>query len=91
MTIYSWPISLLKDTEKAIRNFIWSGDISKRKLVTVSWKNVCKPLNEGGLCLRSLIFFNEEANMKILWDMLHSDQPWASNQNFKLLKTTPFR
>jgi hypothetical protein len=40
ISIYSWPESLLKDIEKNMRNFIWSGDIEKRKLVTVSWKNV---------------------------------------------------
>jgi mannosylglycoprotein endo-beta-mannosidase len=29
ISIYSWPSSLLKDLEKCIRNFIWSGDIEK--------------------------------------------------------------
>jgi len=48
ISIYSWPVSLLKDIEKWIRNFIWSGDISKRKIVTISWKKVCKPYDEWG-------------------------------------------
>jgi len=34
--IYSWPISLLKDIERWVRNFIWSGDPEKRKLMTVA-------------------------------------------------------
>ncbi|GAU51938.1 hypothetical protein TSUD_417200 [Trifolium subterraneum] len=38
ITLYSWPISLLKDLETNVRNFVWSGDVEKRKLVTVSWK-----------------------------------------------------
>jgi mannosylglycoprotein endo-beta-mannosidase len=38
ISIYSWPVSLLKELEKCIRNFIWSGDIATRKLVTISWK-----------------------------------------------------
>ncbi|MCH79620.1 RNA-directed DNA polymerase (Reverse transcriptase), partial [Trifolium medium] len=33
ISLYSWPVGLLKDIEKCIRNFIWSGDIDKRKLV----------------------------------------------------------
>lgn len=37
ISIYAWHVSLLKDLEKCIKNFIWSGDIDKRKLVTVSW------------------------------------------------------
>jgi hypothetical protein len=36
ITLYSWPVSLIKEVEKHFRNFIWSGDIDKRKLVTVS-------------------------------------------------------
>jgi hypothetical protein len=45
LTIYSWPIKLLKDLEKWMRNFIWSGEINKRKLVTVSWHKVSKSIN----------------------------------------------
>lgn len=62
--IYAWPVSLLKDLEKAIRNFIWSGDREKRKLVSVSWKKVCRPLAQGGLNLRSLITLNHATNLK---------------------------
>ncbi|MCH87787.1 RNA-directed DNA polymerase (Reverse transcriptase) [Trifolium medium] len=38
ISIYSWPASLIKEVEQLIRNFLWSGDISKRKMVTVAWK-----------------------------------------------------
>jgi hypothetical protein len=71
LLIYYWPSSLIKELERYMRNFIWSGDISKRKLVTVSWANVCKPLSEGGLGLRSLVKLNEAANLKLCWDLLH--------------------
>jgi len=50
----------LKDLEAAIRNFIWSGDIHKRKLVIVSWKKLCKPSAQGGIGVRSLITINQE-------------------------------
>jgi hypothetical protein len=70
--IYSWPIALLRDVEKSIRNFIWSGDIEKRKLVTVSWDKVCRPHAQGGLNLRSLIKLNLASNLKLCWSLLHS-------------------
>jgi hypothetical protein len=70
--IYSWPIALLRDVEKCIRNFIWSGDIEKRKLVTVSWDKVCRPHAQGGLNLRSLIKLNLSSNLKLCWSLLHS-------------------
>jgi ribonuclease HI len=77
MSIYSWPVSLLKDLERWIKNFIWSGDIDQRKLVTVSWKKVCRPYSQGGLGIRSLISLNEATNLKLCWDMLQSKEQWA--------------
>jgi len=72
MAIYSWPIFLLKTIEKWIRNFLWSGEINTRKLATMSWNKVCKPYDEGGLRIRSLICLNESFNLNLCWDLLHS-------------------
>jgi len=63
--------------EKCIKNFIWSGDIGKRKLVTVSWKKLCKPYEEGGLDIRSLIKLNEASNLRMCWNIANSDAVWA--------------
>lgn len=77
ITVYSWPISLLKDLERMIWNFIWSGDVDKRKLVTVAWHKTCRPFNERGLGLRSLRTLNEAANLKVFWDLFQSNEDWA--------------
>jgi hypothetical protein len=84
ITIYSWPTGLLKQVEKNIRNFIWSGDVDKRKLVTTSWKKVCRPLAQGGLNLKSLSNLNKAANLKLCWSLVNSQAAWA-----KLLKDSP--
>lgn len=86
MSIYSWPRSLIKDVEKWIRNLIWSGDVEKRKLVTVSWKKICRPLSQGGLNLRSLKNLNTSTNLNLIWKTLHSQEDWAL-----LLKDRVFR
>jgi hypothetical protein len=65
ITTYAWPVSILKTIEAWTRNFIWSGDINQKKLVTVAWKKVCSPFDEGGLGLRSLVCLNEAANLKL--------------------------
>ena len=44
--IYSWPSSLIKEIERYMRNFIWSGDLDKKKLVNVAWKKYCLPYSE---------------------------------------------
>jgi hypothetical protein len=77
ISLYSWPISLLRDLERWIKNFIWSGDINQRKLVTVAWKKVCKPYSQGGLGMRSLVTLNEAANLKLCWDLFNSQEAWA--------------
>jgi hypothetical protein len=86
ISLYSWPASLLKNLEKCIRNFIWSGDIERRKLVTTSWKKICRPLSQGGLNLRSLISLNKASNLKICWSLFNSQSSWA-----KLLRDRVFR
>jgi len=86
MTIYSWPISLIKDIEKWIKKFIWSGDIAKRKMMTVAWKRVCADYDEGGLGIKSLIRLNEATNLKFCWELLHSEEQWA-----KLLRSRTLR
>ena len=77
ISIYAWPTSLLKDLEKDIKNFIWSGDKEKRKLISVSWKKVCRLYVQGGLNLRSLINLNQATKLKFCWNLLNSNQPWA--------------
>jgi hypothetical protein len=77
ISIYSWPISLLKEVERWMKNFIWSGDLHQKKLFTVAWKKVCKPISEGGLGIRSLRTLNEASNLKLCWDLLNSQDDWA--------------
>jgi hypothetical protein len=77
ISIYSWPISLLKDVERSMKNFIWSGDLHQKKLFTVAWKKVCKSLSEGGLGMRSLRTLNEASNLKLCWDLLNSQDQWG--------------
>ncbi|CAJ2670958.1 unnamed protein product [Trifolium pratense] len=76
ISLYSWPASLL-NIEKCVRNFIWSGDIDKRKLVTTSWKKICRPLSQGGLNLRSLSKLNKATNLKLCWNLFNSQTSWA--------------
>ncbi|CAJ2632471.1 unnamed protein product [Trifolium pratense] len=69
-----------------MRNFIWSGDIDKRKLVTTSWKKICRPFAQGGLNLRSLSKLNKVTNLTLCWSLMNSQSSWAT-----LLKDRVFR
>ena len=65
--IYKWPSSLFKSLEKSIRNFLWTGSIHKKKLVTVNWDKWCKHMDEGGVGLKRLHSLNMALLGKIAW------------------------
>ncbi|XP_058746496.1 uncharacterized protein LOC131619414 [Vicia villosa] len=77
MVLYDWMISLIRDIVRVVKRFIWSGETTKNKVITVSWKDLCSPIPEGGLGIRSLIKVNETFNLKLAWDFLTSTEPWA--------------
>ncbi|KAL8520052.1 hypothetical protein ACS0TY_010838 [Phlomoides rotata] len=71
LMVYYWPRTLLKKIENAMRNFLWTGDISRRNTsCSVSWARVCSPLDEGGLGVRSIHHTNDSFICKLAWDIL---------------------
>lgn len=75
--VYSWPASLLHSLDKWVKNFIWSGDSLTRKLITVSWNKVCKPLAEGGLGIRPFKTINEAGMLHLCWKLLSQSNQWT--------------
>lgn len=86
ITCFSGPISILKEIEIAFRNFIWSGAINKKKLVLVSWENMCKPILHGGLGLISLTILNQATKLKLSQDLTSSTDHWAIILRGRVLK-----
>lgn len=78
LLIYFWHVFVLKTIERWIRNFIWVGEIDKRKMVIVAWHKCCRHFDEGGLAIRSLLTLNEASNLKRCWDMTNSKDQWAA-------------
>ncbi|KAF6161998.1 hypothetical protein GIB67_021919 [Kingdonia uniflora] len=70
-----------------IRNFLWSGDPEKRKVVTVSWAKTFKPTNEGGLGLRRLQDINKSLLMKLVWEVIQGKTEWAKYIHTKFYNT----
>ncbi|GAU45776.1 hypothetical protein TSUD_24400 [Trifolium subterraneum] len=74
ITLYSWPVSLLKDIEKCIRNFIWSGDIDKRKLVTTSWQK--DRVIRGRRTIQHHVFSSIWSNIKDDFTVIMDNTVW---------------
>ncbi|XP_026416700.1 uncharacterized protein LOC113312161 [Papaver somniferum] len=77
MSVYKWPQRALKDCEQMIRNFLWTGDPSKRKSVVLKLDKVCSPFEEGGLGLRRLEIMNKALLMKLWWKIQNNKEDWA--------------
>lgn len=75
--VYDWSISLIKTLESWMHNFIWSGDIEKRKLITIACRKCYRPTKVGYLGIKSLSTLNQAANLKLCWDTSDSSETWA--------------
>ncbi|XP_026378367.1 uncharacterized protein LOC113272784 [Papaver somniferum] len=72
--VYRWPKRVIKECERIIRNFLWTGDPSQRKQVTLKWNKVCSPLSEGGLGIIRLEVVNKALIMKLFWKIQHGTE-----------------
>jgi len=75
--MYKWPISLINQVEEWFRNFIWIGDILKKKkkgIVTVNWDTICS-LENGGLKIINLCHENNAYLLKLAWNFVYSNKP----------------
>ncbi|XP_026383526.1 uncharacterized protein LOC113279023 [Papaver somniferum] len=77
MAVYKWPKSVIKECERIIRNFLWTGDPSVKKMITVKWEEVNAPFAEGGLGIRRLEVVNKELLLKFLWKIETEDEEWT--------------
>ncbi|KAF6172084.1 hypothetical protein GIB67_029502 [Kingdonia uniflora] len=76
MGIYKWIASVIREGEKAIKNFLWSESTDKKKSCTVGWEKVCLPLKDGGAGIRRLKEINLSLLMKLAWHFLNFDDHW---------------
>ncbi|XP_026410463.1 uncharacterized protein LOC113305660 [Papaver somniferum] len=76
ISVYKWPLSVIKVCEKLIRIFLWTGDGDVRKYETISWRRVCAPYEEGGHGIKRLEVVKKSLLMKMIWKIINSDEEW---------------
>ncbi|GJY68313.1 hypothetical protein Tco_0471295 [Tanacetum coccineum] len=73
--------------DRILKNFLWTGGGSNKGIVSVSWKEICKPKSQGGLGLRSAHFWNEALLAKHIWNIVsRKDSLWVKWVNVYKLK-----
>ena len=54
--------------------------------MNMAWKKVCANFDEGGLGIRSLICLNNATNLKSCWELVQSNEQWASILRSRVLR-----
>ncbi|KAF6154879.1 hypothetical protein GIB67_018316 [Kingdonia uniflora] len=85
MGIYKWPTSVIKEGERILQNFLWSGELEYKKACVVTWDKVCKPFKEGGINLRWLKKISQSLMMKLTWNFLNPKDEWAKFMQAKFI------
>ncbi|CAN1245063.1 Putative ribonuclease H protein At1g65750 [Linum grandiflorum] len=81
------PIDICNKIDQRIRNFVWGSLPDGRKPHLVSWDDVCRPKNQGGLGLRRAKELNDAYLIKLGWTLV--SQPsvfWVRLLRAKYLK-----
>ena len=68
MSVFILPASVLKSLDRVMFRFLWFGHGSKRSIF-VSWDDVCRPKDEGGLGIRRPKDTNLVGIIRLLWEL----------------------
>ncbi|KAL0455553.1 UNVERIFIED_CONTAM: LINE-1 retrotransposable element O protein [Sesamum latifolium] len=63
----------LLEIEKRLRHFLWKGN-TEGGSAKVSWRQVCRPVSEGGLGIRDLQALNKGLMSRHLWRVITADR-----------------
>ncbi|KAL2226585.1 UNVERIFIED_CONTAM: Transposon TX1 uncharacterized protein [Sesamum indicum] len=67
------PKAIIKEVEKRLRRFLWKGT-STTGYARVAWKDVCKPVGEGGQGIKDIDALNRALMTKKLCDIIRYDR-----------------
>ena len=66
-SLFKIPVSVAKEIEFFMRDFLWEGCDGKVGDHLVAWKKVCLPKVHGGLGMGDLVKRNKSLLLKWLW------------------------
>ncbi|KAL0327824.1 UNVERIFIED_CONTAM: putative ribonuclease H protein [Sesamum angustifolium] len=67
------PKGVIRAVEKKMRNFLWKGN-SAVGYPNVAWRDVCRPIEEGGLGIRDILALNKALMSRHLWNVIQNNQ-----------------
>ncbi|KAL9661586.1 hypothetical protein QQ045_026410 [Rhodiola kirilowii] len=73
MRVLIFPKAVIRKIAPICKNFLWSGKSEGRRSL-VSWKDVCRPKEVGGLGVKDLSVYNKAMSLGQIWDVLLEKQ-----------------
>ncbi|KAL2228612.1 UNVERIFIED_CONTAM: hypothetical protein Sindi_1840900 [Sesamum indicum] len=67
------PKKVINEIEKRLRTFLWKGTTSSG-YAKVAWKDVCRPMDDGGLGFKDISTLNRALMSKKLCDVIQCDR-----------------
>ncbi|KAL2235456.1 UNVERIFIED_CONTAM: hypothetical protein Sindi_1277800 [Sesamum indicum] len=67
------PKKVINEIEKRLRTFLWKGTTSSG-YAKVAWKDVCRPMDEGGLGFKDISTLNRALMSRKLCDVIQCDR-----------------
>ncbi|KAJ4820428.1 RNA-directed DNA polymerase (reverse transcriptase)-related family protein [Rhynchospora pubera] len=78
MSIECLPKRIIKEINSLMAKFFWGKTGQSRYMALVAWKNICKPIEDGGLAVRDLNNFGEALLSKLVWSVIsEEDRLWV--------------
>nr|GEV32451.1 hypothetical protein [Tanacetum cinerariifolium] len=86
-SLFLLPINTCNQIDRLLKNFLWMGGGSNKGIISVSWKDICKPKSQGGLGLRFAHLWNEALLAKHIWNVVSGKESlWVKWVNIYRLK-----
>lgn len=90
MAAFRLPSGCIQEIERICSAFLWSGVEMNSRKTKISWKEVCRTKQEGGLGIRSLKEMNVVCILKLIWRILAAKSLWVSWIKMYLIRKGSF-
>lgn len=77
------PKGMHRQLEKAFSNFLWGSTDGERKLRGIKWSDLCHPVAEEGVGIRSLDDVFQAFSCKLWWMFCKRESLWADFMHLK--------
>ncbi|KAK4397477.1 putative ribonuclease H protein [Sesamum angolense] len=72
-SVFILPKGIINIIEAKLRKFLWQGSTG-RGCAKVSWDQICRPKEEGGLGFHNILVINKALMLKHLWKIVQNDR-----------------